>query len=365
MKVMGQGSPSVKPVVDFLALSKDLYDGSRTNRSDTDAMINGHVGKSTKMRKNRVILVADKGPNRVERRYTLQMAFQMSLGEKARRVMEAVERNGGGKENFEIRVAGWLRDAESRSTNVTRTRDANGALEVRPVIGEDHLLGKTPDLEENKKWLAGLIEGLRKEGIDCQDWCRFSVVTKLGCLFNSACLRERSALGLVANTSYFKQYQKYEEGGGNRRKQEWRFVIRLPAKEKATRKQNRKLNMVQKEHEIHGPDVVRWCMVMNVVGREFLRQDNGSVDDDFGPLGPDGKKLSTTVFGTIFQECMLAYFGVANADVYALRSSQDSLAIEDLLAAGETTDHSALGDLCREQRTRKDVSEVFGSLIPI
>lgn len=138
--------------------------------------------------------------------------------------------------------------------------------------------------------------------------------------------------------------------------------MRPPPKEKSTAKQNKKVQMVQKEHEIHGADVVRWCMVMNLVGREVLRKENGSVNYDFGPLGPDGKKLSNNVYGLIFKECMRAYFGVDNADVYALRTAQDSLAAHDLLAVGESTDHPALLELSKEQRTSKDVSEAFGNL---
>lgn len=146
--------------------------------------------------------------------------------------------------------------------------------------------------------------------------------------------------------------KKYPVFGSD--KQEWRLVIRPPPKEKATKKQNKNLSKVQKEHEIHGADVVRWCTVMSLIGREFLRKENGSVDYRFRPLKANGKKMSDHMFGRIFESCMRSYFGVDNADVYALRTAQDSLACEDLLAAGESTDHPALDDLSREQRTDKD-----------
>lgn len=76
------------------------------------------------------------------------------------------------------------------------------------VVGEDHLLGRTPeDVEEGKAWIAGVVNGLEADEVSPQDWCRFSVVTKLGCLFNAACLGERSALNLAANTTYYNNEQ--------------------------------------------------------------------------------------------------------------------------------------------------------------
>lgn len=312
------------------------------------------MGLATKERNDRVPLTVDTGSDKVERRYTLQMAYQMSLGKKAQKVMDAVAKYGGS--DFDVRAAKCLRDAKRESTITTEVALPDGT--IQPRLSEDHLFGKERDA--NKKWIEGVIEGLEsdpKDPISCTDWCEFSVVTTLGCLNNSACLRTKSALGLSAPTSYLEQYSVTGSD-----KQEWRLVMRPPAKEKATNKQNRKLDQVQKEHEIHGADVVRWCTVMNLVGREFLRKHNGSVDYRFGPLKADGTKMKNDTFGRIFEIVMRSYFGVDNADVYALRTTQDSLAGEDLLAAGESTDHPALGELCREQRTAKDVSEVHGIL---
>lgn len=344
-------------MIAVLKLGLGLFRKSRGGRTERTALNGGGVGDSTKERNDRVPLTVDDGSNKVERRYTLQMAYQMSLGEKARKVMDAVAKYGGC--DFEVRAAKCLRDAKTVSTTTTEVVLPDGSRQ--PRVSEDHLYGKTQEaVDENKKWIKGVVEGLESdpdEPITCADWCRFSVVATLGCLNNSACLRTKPALGLSAPTSYLKQYAVLGSD-----KQEWRLLMRPPPKEKATSKQNRKLDKVQKEHEIHGADVVRWCTVMNLIGREFLRKHNGSVDYRFGPLKADGTKMSNDTFGRIFEIVMRSYFGVDNADVYALRTTQDSLAGEDLLAAGESTDHAALGELCREQRTDKDVSEVRGIL---
>ncbi|CAN0448646.1 unnamed protein product, partial [Pylaiella littoralis] len=75
-------------------------------------------------------------------------------------------------------------------------------------------------------------------------------------------------------------------------------------------------------------------MVMNLVGRSVSRKHNGSVADAFGPLGPDGKLLSHDVFNQVVVEVGRAYFGVDNPDVYSMRTVQDTLASEDLVAVG-------------------------------
>lgn len=78
----------------------------------------------------------------------------------------------------------------------------------------------------------------------------------------------------------------------------------------------------------------------------------------FRPPGARWKILSNFVYGQIFEDCARAYFGVDNADVYALRTVQDTVAAEDLLRVGATTDHPAVEELCREQRTGRNVSEL-------
>lgn len=184
-------SPSVTPVTKVLKLCLGLFRKSREGRTERTALNGGAVGDSTKERNDRVLLTVDNKSNKVERRYTLQMAYQMSLGEKARKVMKAVARHAP---DFEVRATECLRDAQTESTKTTEVVLPDGSRQ--PRLSEDHLFGKNTDA--NKKWIEGVIEGLKSEPepITCADWCRFSVVTTLGCLNNSACLRTKSALGL-------------------------------------------------------------------------------------------------------------------------------------------------------------------------
>lgn len=88
----------------------------------------------------------------------------------------------------------------------------------------------------------------------------------------------------------------YLDANTSHKNKRGRLSMRPPLKTKQSKTTNKKLRMVQKEHEIHGADVVRWCMAMNLVGRAFLRKLNGSVDELFGPLGPNGKRLSDKVY---------------------------------------------------------------------
>lgn len=341
---MPEGSSSLTPVVAVLKKCHGLFKEARNGRTGRDADINGAVGKGRKERRNRFILLADS----VDRQFTLLMAWQLSLCEKQRPMMEAILRHCP---DFDLLAATCLVDAETGSTSFERVLDpgGDGTRSVKHVVGEDHLLGKTPEkIRETKAWVDAVVEGLENEKpkpFTCQDWSRFSVVTMLGCNFNSACLRQGAALYLDANTSYYKN-------------QRGRLSMRPPPITKVSKKMNRTLSSVQKEHEIHGAQVVRWCMAMNLVGRAFLRKHNGAVDDLFGPLGSNGKKLSDDVYGRVFEECGRAYFGVDNADIYALRSVQDTTAARDLLAVGASSDHPAVMELCKEQQTGTPVSKV-------
>lgn len=208
-KAIGVNSPSWAPVVAVLASTEGLFKDSRAGRTERVALNSGAVGESTKERNDRVLLTVDDGPDRDERRYTLLMAFQMSLGEKARFIMDAVTKRCP---DFDLRATQCLKAAKNVSSKVKEIVLPDGSRSIHHVIGEDHLLGTTPEqVEEGKEWIAGVVEGLEKDEITCQDWCRFSVVTALGCNFNSACLRERAALGLAANTSYVQEYDKFED----------------------------------------------------------------------------------------------------------------------------------------------------------
>ncbi|CAN0489356.1 unnamed protein product, partial [Ectocarpus sp. 8 AP-2014] len=325
-----KGSPSLDIMKGVLGECEGIFQKARAGRDDRNADIYGGLGgEGRKSRRDRVIMEA-KGDTD-DRRFTMLMAFQMSMGEKVRPMMEAVYEHSTRFDplrDFDLRAATCLMNANLES----------GSFDE--VVGEDHLLGGTSsEVEEGKAWIASVVNGLYADGWRPQDWCRFSVVTQLGCLFNAACLRERSALNLAANTTYYSN----ERG---------RVAMRPPAKEKSSRAANKNLSTVLKEHEIHGPDVVRWVMVMVLVGRAFLRKYNGGVvDENFGPLNPNGTHMTPDTFGKVFKEVMRAYFGVDNADIYALRTTQDSQACRDLQAAGANTDHPALLELAREQRT--------------
>ena len=114
------------------------------------------------------------------------------------------------------------------------------------------------------------------------------------------------------------------------------------------------------EHGIEGADVVRWLAVMALVGRPFLKKANGGeLDTRFGPLGIDGKALSQGVFGTVLEETGLAFFGLDNVDVNALRTVQDTLAVEHVIELGFTLDAMCLDELAKDQRTPKTVSQLF------
>ncbi|CBJ33597.1 conserved unknown protein [Ectocarpus siliculosus] len=324
-KVM-KGSPSLDIVKGVLKECERFFQKARTGRDGCNAERHGALGgEGRKSRRDRVILQ----PDAEDRKFTLLMAFQMSMGEKVRPLMEAVLRHSP---DFELRAATCLMNANLES----------GSFSV--VVGEDHLLGRTPqEKKEGKAWIAGVVKGLKEdvEEWNCQDWCRFSVVTQLGCLFNAACLRQKPALNLSAKTAYYNNDQG-------------RIAMRPPKKGKQHRTANKRLDTVLKEHEIHGADVVRWVMVMSLVGRAFLREDNnGVVDESFGPLNSNGTQITADTFGKIFK-VMRAYFGVDNADVYSLRTAHDSQAVKDLLAVGGNTDHPAMAELAREQQTGGD-----------
>lgn len=341
-RAMGLDSPSLKPVLEALG-SKDadeLLKKSRGCRKDRSAEVNGAIGEGTKERRNKLILIHEP----VDRRFTLTMAFQMSLGEKLRPLLTAVTEICPG---FYKLATTCLVKANKVSTSYTKKILPNGDRALYDVIGEDHLLGNSP---EAKKWVAKVVEGLDERRFECRDICRLSVYTQLGLMFNAAALRDGDFFHLSANTMYYN----------NKR---GTLSMRPPAKGKQTESANGELKNVLKEHEIWGPDVIRWCMVMNLVGREFLRKKIGSVDPEFGPLAPDGQRLSDDVFKKVVAAVGRTYFGVDNADVYSMRTVQDTIATEDLVEVG--LDHTAhcAQDLFRRQRTTEKVCQLIVNVI--
>ena len=336
-RAMGLGCPSLKPVLESLD-NKDadeLLKKSRACRKERNAEVNGAIGEGTKERRDKLILIKDS----VDRRFTLTMAFQMSLGVKLQPLLDKVIDICP---DFYTRAVTCLVRAKKKSTSYTKKIFPDGSRAIYDVIGEDHLLGNTEiEVSEGKKWITNVVEKLDGK-ISCRDICRLSVCTQLGLMFNAAALRDGDFFHLAANTMYYNNIRGT-------------LSMRPPSKGKQTESANKELKNVLKEHEIFGPDVIRWCMVMNLVGREFLRKKNGSVDIEFGPLAPDGQRLSDDVFKKVVAAVGRTYFGVDNADVYSMRTVQDTLANEDLVEVG--LDHTAhcAQDLFRRQRTTDKV----------
>lgn len=346
-RAMGLDSPSLKPVLEALR-SKDageLLKTSRACRKERNAEVNGALKEGTKHRRNKLIILGE-GP---DRRFTLTMAFQMSLGEKLRALLTAVTEID---EDFYTTATTCLVNARTVSTSYTKKiNQTTGERDLYDVIGEDHLLGKTAaEVAAGKEWVAKVVEGLEERKFSCRDICRLSFYTQLGLMLNAAALRDGDFFHLAANTMYYKNKRGV-------------LSMRPPSKGKQTESANGELKNVLKEHEIWGPDVIWWCMVMNLVGRAFLRKRNGSVDPDFGPLEPDGKRLPDDVFKKVVQSVCRTYFGVANADVYSMRTVQDSLATEDLLAVGLNQGGHCAQDLYRRQRTTEKVCQLIVNVI--
>lgn len=345
-RAMGLDSPSLKLVLEALG-SKDadeLLKKSRACRKERSAEVNGAIGEGTKERRNKLILIRD--PR--DRRFTLTMAFQMSLGEKLRPLLKAVTEID---KDFYTTATTCLVNAKTASTSYTKKILANGDRALYDVIGEDHLLGNTSaEVAAGKKWVAKVVEGLEERNFSCRDICRLSVYTQLGLMYNAAALRDGDFFHLSANTMYYKN----KRGA---------LSMRPPAKGKQTESANGELKNVLKEHEIWGSDVIRWCMVMNLVGRAFLRKKNGRVDPEFGPLAPDGQRLSDDVFKKVVASVGRTYFGIDNADVYSMRTVQDTMAAQDLVAVG--LDHTAhcAQDLFRRQRTTEKVCQLIVNVI--
>ncbi|CAM9936666.1 unnamed protein product, partial [Pylaiella littoralis] len=100
------------------------------------------------------------------------------------------------------------------------------------------------------------------------------------------------------------------------------------------------------EHGAEGADVVRWWMVMSLVGRPFLEKgNNGELETEFRPLGVDGKVISEGVFDALVENIGEAYFGLGNVDINALRTAQDTLAVEHIMELGLTTEATCIKEL--------------------
>ncbi|CAM9194572.1 unnamed protein product, partial [Ectocarpus sp. 13 AM-2016] len=101
-------------------------------------------------------------------------------------------------------------------------------------------------------------------------------------------------------------------------------------KKRQTQQAEKDLCDACKVHDIEGHGIVRWCMVLALVGREMLsRHNGGEVSRMFGPLQTNGKQMSPVdVFGKVFEELDRSFFGVGNMSINAMRTTQDTVAVE-------------------------------------
>lgn len=224
-------------------------------------------------------------------------------------------------------------------------KEVSTSFERDEIENDDHLFGTSPtEVVEGRKRVTGLVEMLDAKGISCQDFTIFSVATMLVIDVSAATIRTKDSFALLLKTMY------YDKKDGILR-------IGMPIKAKQSDSADHKLDMACKEHDIHGQELIKWCMVMALVGREMLKTNNGGkVSRYFGPLQTNGKQLSRSVFGDVFRECARSFFGEANMSIASMRSVQDTLAVEYGREMGLPKEHEAYTFLAKQQRTSTKVS---------
>lgn len=191
------------------------------------------------------------------------------------------------------------------------------------------------------------MEKLEADGFTCKDIALFSVGLALLSLFNAACLRPDDFNNLLAKTLYYDRPLD-------------KIMIGLPEEGKQTEVAEKSPANACFQYGVEGAEVVRWWVVMSLVGRPFLKKHNGGeVDSIFGPLAQDGKALSNKEFGEAFLLIGKSFFGVPWADVAALRTVQNTLAAEHLVELGLTPNAVCARELAQEQRVSMEVSHVY------
>lgn len=270
-----------------------------------------------------------------EREVTVDRIMEAMFNKGCRRLMEAIE-------IIDPKFVEWdldrLEEAQQTSTS----------FDLKDIDEEKHLLGNTPEkVAAGKERVAKLLKALAKDGFNSKDIAVFSAAIALATLYNAACLRPQDFFNLSAKTLYYIKVYK-------------RLMIWLPEEGKQTIAANKKSSTACMEYGVEGAGVVRWWVVMSLVGRPFLKEHSGGqLDPLLGPLGADGLMLSEDVFGRMVKMTGRAYFWTANPDVNALRTVQGTLAAEHIMELGHTPDESSMRELAREQRTSVDVSSIL------
>lgn len=319
-----------EPVKAIFRRAEEVYNQTRKLRETRVAKTSGCMGDSSNIRKSRVGMV-DATPD--ERERIIEIYTRLAYTNGAQKVMTAIGKVDPG-------FVEWGMES------LAAAKEVSTSFERNDIKNDDHLFGTCPKtVAEGRRRVAGLVEKLDAEkNIGCQDIAVLSVATMLVMDVSAATIRTKDFFALLHKTMW------YDNKAGI-------LKLGMPIKAKQSESADHKLEMACKEHDIHGHELVRWCMVMAFVGREMLKNHNkGKVSRFFGPLQTNGKQLSRAVFGDVFRECGRSFFGEANMSIASMRSVQDTLAVEYGREMGLSKEHDAFKFLAKQQRTSTKVS---------
>ena len=323
------------PVKAMFDEAENVCNQTRRLRETHLAKTSGSMGDSANIRKSRVGMV---GATAEEREQMIEIYTRLAYTNGTQSVMEAV---GEVDPSF----------VEWGMERLVAAKEVSTSFERDDVKNDDHLFGTNPDeVAEGRRRVTGLVEKLEayqrrdKKGFTCQDFTIFSVATMLVIDVSAATIRTKDFFALLLKTMWYdKKYGILRFG--------------MPIKAKQSNAADHKVEMACKEHDIHGYELITWCMVMAFAGREMLKKhNNGKVSRFFGPLQTNGKQLSRDVFGKVFRECARSFFGEANMSIASMRSVQDTLAVEYGREMGLPKEHEAYKFLAKQQRTSTEVS---------
>lgn len=331
LKALLRSDPCGKPVECMFEEAVKVCNEARHLRTTRNAKTGGSMGDSSSIRKSRVGLVE---ATQEERESRIEIWTRLIYTNGIQSVMTAI---GEIDEDF----VEWGMDC------MVAAKEVSTSFNRDEIKNDDHLFGTNPDgVKEGRARVAGIVDKLeeREVPITPRDFAVFSVATMLLFDVSGATIRTKDFFSLFIKTIWYNN--KYDV-----------LTIGMPIKAKQSDSADRKLEMACKEHEILGDGIVRWGMVLALVGREMLKRHNdGFVSSLFGPLQTTGKQLSRDVFGHVFKGCGRAFFGEANMSVSSMRSVQDTLAVEYGRELGLPKDHEAFVLLAKQQRTSLKVS---------